>query len=229
MVTIRSVNEIILSLIDFYKLAQPDLDTKPGSVARDLMIDGPASQLALLYDVISGVSTQQSMRLVIGSDLDKLAKNFGVIRKQSTPATGVALLTFASITAPIPINKGSLVISNNGFSFSVVAGISVTPATANFYRSVASKFRDQLDAAGISDQYAVEVTVVATTPGSAGNIGGLSLTRTNLAGVSNVTNINPFTGGTDQEGGFGSASHGRGLPCHPVIRHAAHGGFGHRA
>jgi hypothetical protein len=64
MVTIRSVNEIILNLIDFYKLAQPDLDTKPGTVARDLFIDGPSSQLALLYDAISSVSVQQSMRLV---------------------------------------------------------------------------------------------------------------------------------------------------------------------
>lgn len=199
MVTIRSVNEIILSLIDYHKLSQPDLDTKPGTVARDLMIDGPASQLALLYDQMSSVSTQQSMRLVIGSDLDKLAKNFGVIRKQSTPATGVAILTFASINAPIPINKGNLVIASNGFSYSIASGISVTPGTANFYRSVASKYRDQLDAAGISDQYAVEVTVVSTTPGSAGNIGSLSLSRTDVTGVSNVTNINPFTGGTDQE------------------------------
>ncbi len=199
MVTIRSVNEIILSLIDYYKLAQPDLDTKPGTVARDLFVDGPSSQLALLYDQLSSVSSQQSMRLVIGSDLDRLAKNFGVIRKQSTPATGVALLTFSSISAPIPISVGSLVIASNGFSYSITAGISVTPSTANFYRSVANKFRDQLDAAGISDQYAIEVTVIATTAGSSGNIGTLSLSRTNVSGVSNVTNINPFSGGTDQE------------------------------
>lgn len=199
MVTIRSVNEIILSLIDYYKLAQPDLDTKPGTVARDLFIDGPSSQLALLYDVVSSVSSQQSMRLVIGSDLDKLSKNFGVVRKQATPSTGVALLTFSSLTAPIPINTGTVIVANNGFSFTVSSGVSVTPGSANFYRSVASKFQDQLEAAGISDLYAVEVTVAATTPGSAGNIGALSLNRCDSPGVSNVTNINPFNGGTDQE------------------------------
>lgn len=199
MVTIRSVNEIILSLIDFYRLAQPDLDTKPGTVARDLFIDGPSSQLALLYDTVSSVSNQQSMRLVVGTDLDKLAKNFGVVRKQSTPSTGVALLTFSSINAPIGINRGDTVIANNGFSYSVTSGISVTPAAANFYRSVASKFSDQLALVGITDQFAVEITVVATTAGTAGNIGSFSLDRTNIPGVSNVTNINPFTGGTDQE------------------------------
>lgn len=199
MVTIRSVNEIILSLIDFFKLAQPDLDTKPGTVARDLFVDGPASQLSLLYDELSGVSDKQSLRLVVGSDLDKLAKNFGVVRKQSTPATGVALLTFASINSNININKGDIVISGNGFSYKVTVGTAVVPAASNFYRSVATKFRDQLDFVGISDQFAVEVTVVASSPGTSGNIGKYGLSKTSIGGVSNVTNINAFAGGTDQE------------------------------
>jgi len=199
MVSIRSVNEIILSLIDFYRVAQPDLDVKPGTVARDLFVDGPSSQLALLYDELSSVSNQQSMRLVIGSDLDKLAKNFGIIRKQATPSTGIALLTFSSINANININKGDNIVANNGFSFTVSNGIAVSATSSNYYRSIASKFRDQLDFAGISDEFAVEVTVIASTAGSAGNIGSYSLNRTSIAGVSNVTNINSFRGGNDQE------------------------------
>lgn len=199
MVTIRSSNEIILSLIDFFKLAQPDLDTKPGTVARDLFIDGPASALSILYNELGSVSSQQSLRLVVGSDLDKLGKNFGLGRKQSTPSTGVALLTFSSINSPININAGDRVIASNGFAFSVTGGVSVTPASSNFFRSIASKFRDQLDLAGISDEFAVEVTVVATTPGTAGNIGTFSLVRTPISGVTNVTNVASFGGGTDQE------------------------------
>ena len=199
MVTIRSVNEIILSLIDFFQLAQPNLDTKPGTVARDLFIDGPSSALSLLYDQISSVSQLQSLRLVVGTDLDNLAKNFGLTRKQATPSTGVALYTFSSIVSPININTGDIVTASNGFTFSVSNGISVSPSSINFYRSVAAKFSAQLAQAGITDQYAVEVTVVATTPGSAGNISSYSLDASSTAGVSNVTNINPFSGGTDQE------------------------------
>ncbi len=199
MVTIRSVNEIILSLIDFFRLAEPDLDVKPGQVARDLFVDAPASQLALLYDELSAVSNQQSLRLVVGSDLDKLAKNFGLTRKQATPSTGVPLLTFSSIPAPININRGDIVVATNGFSFSISSGISVIPSASNFYRSIASKFRDQLDTVGISDQFAVEVTAVATTAGTSGNVGKFSINRTTIPGVSNVTNINPFIGGNDQE------------------------------
>src|SRR5579859_2507018 len=178
MVVVRSLNEIILNLIDFFRLAQPDMDTKPGTVSRDLMIEGPASQLALLYDQLSSVSQSQSLRLSVGTDLDNWAKNFGIIRKQSIPSTGVALLTFSSISAPINIDRGSVIVANNGFSFSVTNGISVTPGSANFYRSVATKFSDQLAFVGITDSYAVEVTVVATTAGTSGNIGSYSLSRT---------------------------------------------------
>ncbi len=199
MVVIRSVNEIILSLIDFFRIAQPDLDTKPGTVARDLTIDAPSNQLALLYDEISKVSTQQSFRLVIGSDLDKLAKNFGVSRKSATPASGIALLTFSSIPATININKGDLISANNGYSFAVVNGVSINPALINFYRSTATKFRNDLDFVGISDEFAVEVTIQSTTPGIAGNITKYGLSRTTIPSVSNVTNINSFNGGNNQE------------------------------
>lgn len=199
MVVIRSVNEIILSLIDFFQIAQPDLDTKPGTVARDLFVDGVANPLSLLYDQVSAVSQQQSLRLVVGTSLDNLAKNFGIIRKQATPSTGVALLTFATLNANISVSAGDVVIASNGFAYSVANGITISTSNANFYRSVAAKFSSQLAFAGISDQFAVEVTVVATTAGSSGNIGSFSINSTTIPGISHVTNINPFTGGSDQE------------------------------
>ena len=199
MVTIRSVNEIIQNLIDFFKMAQPDLDTKPGTVARDLFIEGPSSQLSLLYDELQGVSNKQSLRLVIGTDLDKLGKNYGLIRKQSTPATGVALLTFSSLNATINVNAGSPVYTAGGLGFVVTSGISIVPSNINFYRSVATKFAAQLAFVGITDQFAVEVTVTASSPGSSGNIGQYTLNKVNIPGISNVTNVTAFTGGTDQE------------------------------
>ncbi len=199
MVTIRSVNEIILSLIDFYRIAQPDLDITPGSVARDLFVEAPATQLSLLYDELSGISNKQSFRLVIGNELNQLAKNFGIVRKRSTSSSGIALLTFSSLNAPVNINSGDVIIASNGFSFSVSNGLSVTPLASNYYRSVATKYRTQLDLLGISDEYAVEVTVAASSAGSIGNIGSYYLNRTSIPGVSNVTNISAFNGGADQE------------------------------
>ena len=199
MVTIRSVNEIISNLLDFFRLAQPTLDTKPGTVARDLFIEGPSSSLSLLYDELQGVSNKQSLRLSIGSDLDKLAKNYGLTRKQSTSSTGVALLTFSSLNATIAINKGAPVYTSGGLGFTVVNGTSIVPSNINSYRSTATKFSTQLAYVGITDQYAVEVTVVASAPGSSGNIGQYTLSKVSIPGISNVTNTIAFAGGTDQE------------------------------
>ena len=199
MANIRSINEIILSLIDFFRIAQPDLDTKPGTVARDLFIESPAVQLSELYAELSSISNKQSLRMTVGSELDNLAKNFSITRRGSTFAGGVALLTFSSIPAPLSIPSGSLIFSSNGFTYSTVSGISINTSSINTYRSVATKYRDQLDTLGISDEYAVEITVLASTSGSAGNIGKYSLNKTNIAGVSNVTNISAFTGGVDSE------------------------------
>lgn len=199
MVTIRSVNEIIANLIDFFRMAQPNLDTKPGTVARDLFIEGPSAQLSLLYDELQGVSNKQSLRLSIGTDLDKLGKNFGLIRKQSTPSTGVALLTFSSLNATININSGAPIYTSGGLGFTVINGVSIVPSNINFYRSVATKFAAQLSFAGITDQYAIEVSVIASAPGSSGNIGQYTLSKVNIPGISNVTNVTSFAGGTDQE------------------------------
>ena len=108
-------------------------------------------------------------------------------------------LLFSSINSSLNINPGDIITSNTGFSFKVSSGTTVSISAINFYRSVASKFREQLDYVGISDEYAVEVTVMATSPGTSGNISRYDLARTTITGVSNVTNIRDFRGGTDQE------------------------------
>jgi hypothetical protein len=199
MVNIRGLNTIIAGLLDFFQLAQPTLDTKPGTVARDLFIEGPASQLSLLYDELQGVSSKQSLRLSVGSDLDKLAKNFGLVRKQSTSSSGVALLTFSSLNSTININAGSPIYTSGGLGFTVLTGTSLVVSNINAYRSTATQFAAQLAFVGITDQYAIETTVSASAPGSSGNIGQYSLSNVSIGGINNVTNIVAFSGGTDQE------------------------------
>lgn len=196
MARIRSQNELILALLDFFRTAQPNLDTKPGSVSRDLLVDGPSAQLSRLYNELQRISTLQSLRLALGNDLDKLGSNYGATRKQGTKASGPALLTFASIVSDIPINKGSIITARNGATFIVQTGVVVSQAFANTYRATASQFRSDLDLANITDQYAIEVMVTAAAPGIQGNISKYNLISTNISGVSNVTNAFPFGGGT---------------------------------
>lgn len=199
MVRVRSVDELILNAIDFYRNVRPQLDTKPGTVARDLLIDGPNTQLARVYDELARIRTAQSLRLSLGSDLDKIANNFGAVRKQGSAASGTALYTFNAIEADIAINAGDTVVASNGAAFRVSTSIVVSPVNINQYRATASKYRADLDFASITDEYAVEVLVEATGPGLLGNISKYSLITSTTPGVSNVTNAVPFSGGSVAE------------------------------
>ncbi len=196
---IKSLNEIVLELIEFYRASLPDLDTKEGTVARDLFIDGPSSQIALLHDEVAAISNLQSLRLVAGSDLEKLGQNLGASKKVATPATGIALLTFSSIPANFPVNAGDTITAQNGSIFSVINGFSVDAARSNYYRSVATKFQNDLSFLNITDQFAVEVSVRANVAGAQGNVSKYSLVRTSITGATNVTNVFSFIGGADQE------------------------------
>ena len=199
MVTILQQSDIAQALVNFFKVSQPNLDTSPGSVARDLMIDAPSSQLAILYNNLSQISNLQSLRIVSGSDLDRLAQNFGAVRKTPTPSSGTVLFTFSAIPATVSINTGATVTASTGATFAVINGISVLPAQLNTYRATAIKYQNNLNFLNITDQYAVEVSVQATNAGSAGDISAYTINSTTVAGVSHVTNVFPFTGGADTE------------------------------
>lgn len=199
MVNIRNTNDIILNLIDFYRLVKPELDTKPGTVTRDIFISPLATQLSLLFDEINNISSKQSLRLVIGSDLDKLGKNFGISRESARYSSGIAIITFSSIEGNFAINKGDLVYSQNGVSFQVNTGTSINSSNSNFYKGIATKYKTDLENLGITDTYAIEISVAASTPGISGNIAKYSLTRTNILNANNVLNVNAFNGGAEQE------------------------------
>jgi hypothetical protein len=199
MAVIRSVDTIIAQFLDYYRNALPDADTKPGEVIRDLFIDAPAIQIANLYQELSDVSNKQSYRSVQGTDLDKLGKNFGIIRNQAAYATGTAILTFNDLSGPFNISAGGMVYANNGVGFTVLNSVVVSPSSASLYKANAVKYRNDLSYVGISDTYAIEVLVKATTPGLSGNIVKYSLNRSTIANISNATNVLPFKGGTNVE------------------------------
>ena len=199
MVRIKSSSEVILSLIDFFRIAQPLLDTKSGSVSRDIIIDGPATQFSRLYEELGAIANKQSFRNSIGLDLDLLAQNFGAVRQRGAKSTGPTLLTFTSLEADIPINAGDIITAKNGATFTVINSFNVSPVFANTFRAVASRFRTDVDFVGITDEFAVEVLAEASSSGASGNISKYSINRTTIPNISNVTNVFPFGGGRDTE------------------------------
>lgn len=199
MAIFRSFNDLVISFIEYLRLVQPELDTKPGTVARDLFVDSPAQQLAELYSQLQNISSLQSLFSTSGRDLGRLASNFGVSRKTGTSATGVAIFTTNNLDIDILIPTASVVVANNGVNFQTTSGVLLSAANANVYRATATRLRTELDLASITDEFAVEVPVEALTTGTSGNIGLYSISTHNVSGISSVTNLQTFSGGTNAE------------------------------
>lgn len=196
---IRSTNELILSALDFYRVAQPLLDTKPGTVSRDLLIDGPAAQMSRVYDELNQVSNLQSLRIAIGADLDKIAQNFGAVRQRGAKSTGPALFTFNVLDTDISVNKGDIVTAKNGATFVVLNSVVISTIFSSTYKATAAKFRSDLDFVGITDQFAIEILVEASAPGIQGNISKYAVNKVTTSGINNITNASPFGGGKATE------------------------------
>jgi len=199
MAIFRSFNDIVVLLIESLQLSQPELDTKPGTVARDVFVDAQAQQLANQYSELRNISNLQSFFSTSGTDLNKLASNFGVSRVLGSSSTGVAVLTTNNLDIDIFIAQNEIVTARNGITYRVVNNAVMRSDSANVHRATATRLRSDLDLAGITDEFATEINVEAQTSGVSGNIGRFSLISHNFSGISSVTNLQTFSGGTDAE------------------------------
>lgn len=195
----KTFNDLVLSTIEHLRLVQPELDTKPGTVARDVFVDAPSQQLGNLYSQLRAVASLQSLFSASGSDLSKLGSNYGATRQSGNKATGTAVLTTNNIDVDILIPAGSVVTSRNGVNYETLDDTVLRSDSANVYRATATRLRTDLDLAAITDEFALELLVQSLTTGLSGNIGRFSLTAHNIDGITNITNVSTFSGGTNAE------------------------------
>lgn len=199
MATFKSFANVVLDMLQNLRLTQPSLDTKPGSVARDLFIENQAFEISTVYDVLRELESLQSIANLSGTELVNYGANFGVEKKTGTKAVGTAVFTFRSIDTDIPINAGSIVRTRRGTAFITVSTVVARTSQINALRATATRLRQELNTANITDEFAIEVSVEAQGPGTSGNIAEFSLISHSVPSVNSVTNVSPFTGGTDAE------------------------------
>ena len=199
MSTFRSFSEIVATMIQRLQLTQPNLDTKPGSVSRDLFVDVPADQLARLYSAINLVSEKQSLATTSGRDLDRLASNFGTARNTGSAANGIVIFCTNSIVADIPIPTGTSVTARNGAVYKTIGNFVMSSVDKNRLAANASRMRKSLNIAGLNARYAIEIPVQAVRNGTSGNIPSVQIVSTNLGEAVSVTNISSMTGGANNE------------------------------
>lgn len=199
MTTYKSFNDLVLDMLDYLRLTQPSLDVKPNSVARDLFVDAQSLQLATLYDNLREIAEMQSISNITGQDLTNYGSNFSITRNSGTKSAGTVVFTFRSINEDITISSGSVVRTRTGIPFVTVSTVTALASQKNALKATATRLRQYLDIANITDIYALEVSVEAQSTGSTGNVSKFSVITHNVSGVTNVTNLVAFTGGTDQE------------------------------
>ena len=199
MARIRTLEEVILSMLDFLRLAQPDANLNPGSVIRDTMVDLPATMISQLYDELRNSAGFQAIISATGTDLDKIARNYGLSRNTGTTSRGIAVLTTNVLDSNISVPVNSLFVSRNGQKFRTISDTLIDAARPNLYRSNAVRLSNDLQIAGILDQFAVEVSVQSVAPGVASRIGQFQLIGHNIPGISSVTNASSFSGGSNIE------------------------------
>lgn len=199
MSTYKSFSEIVSLMIDQLKLVQPNLDTKPGTVSRDLFVDLPADQLERLYKLISVVSNKQAADTAIGSDLDRYASNYNLSRKTGSSATGVVIFTTNNISSDVPIPNGSAVNSKSGLSFQTIGNYFFSSSDKGRHAATASRIKKALQLAGISDKYALEIPIQAVRTGTNGNVSSFQITSHNLDFDMKVINLSSTSGGENGE------------------------------
>lgn len=199
MAIFKSFNDLVISAIEYLRLVQPELDTKPGTVSRDVFVDTPSQQIANLYSQLRSISNLSSIFSISGTDLNKLASNYGVSRISGGSATGTVVFTTNNMDVDVLISSGSIVAARNGVNFATQEDVIMTATNANVYRATATRLRTDLELAGITDEFAVEITVQSLTAGTSGNIGRFSITSHNIDSISNVVNLNSFSGGSNSE------------------------------
>lgn len=195
MVRIRPTSEIIRGFLDFYRVAQPLMSVAPGATVRDVVVDGPSIQLGLLYQELAKVSNSQSIRNSTGTDFQNWAANFRLTKKLGSKATGPVLLLFNNIDADIAIRKGDIVTAKNGSTFIIKNNLVISTVLASSYKSIAAKYRADLDFLGRTEQYAVEVVVEASATGEQGNQSKYGIISTQISGITYATNVIPIGGG----------------------------------
>ena len=96
MIDIKSLNEIILNMINNIRTTSPDIDIKEGTFLRDAIINPVAKEISKLYGTIKEVDMSQSVLTATGEALDKLAANYFIYRKSGSYSYGTVRFYLAN-------------------------------------------------------------------------------------------------------------------------------------
>ena len=162
---IKSLTDVVQSLLAEILRRQPGANLTIGTFNRDLLVDVPAGEIALLYSQVAVAQQAQSISLAVGDHLDRLLANYTLYRRESTKATGSCY--FRTITAPtsniiIPVGtiiRTSQSLTQDAIEYTTTSTVAIIASQANTYYN------------SDDDVYEVQAPIQAVLAGTNSNIG----------------------------------------------------------
>lgn len=199
---IKTSDDLIQQALNYITAWRPDADTAVGTLIKDIVIDVPATILGLVYQDLDQIYKASSINYVdemTDAQIEDIAANYGLTRKQGSFATGV--VTFyknAEPTSKIRIGNvdgtGGIKVStsnaDNGitYGFTTVETKQLTPENASQYYNATN------------NRYEVPITVQANAVGSLYNVAARAIQQFSLINdIDGVINYNACQGGLDVE------------------------------
>lgn len=189
----RDFNEIKTSLDTTIKSKIPTADITI-TPFRDL-IDTFANELALANEDVQAIQDIQNLsnpEQLAETDLDDLAKNFGLTRNEGSKSSGkISFYRKTLPVSPIIIPAGTTVSTKRTIVSIPEEFVTIFDVT---FDTLATFDSDQL-------AYFVEADIIATTATVQANVASNTITElvTSIGGIDFILNSNPTSGGTDIE------------------------------
>lgn len=205
MVFVRPLELIVSELIREIQATLPEANVLPGSAIREAFINPPAAQISLLNEFAESIKVAQTISEASGSDLDRLATNFGLTRDSGRQSIGqvTLVLTDAINSLTINIPDGTTIATDERIGlieFSIIGSHVLRPIDRDFFAAEAERLQTSLQAAGITNAaHTFTVPIESFRTGSTTNVGAFAIVRGNIPGVQSIVNLAPTVGGTDAE------------------------------
>ena len=191
---ILSTKDILVYIEQLVSAKYPDMDMQVGTDLYDLVAYGNAQSGAKIFEEIASVEKLQSIFTTEGEDLDLVARNYNLIRKRPTSASGYTTLFTESFSSDIFIPDNSI-ISTTGSSN--VTGISFR--TIGDYTMLFNSKSTYFNAENGRYELAIPITaLLANTDGNQG-VNKISIVQSTISQIDGCINSTPTTGGRNEE------------------------------
>lgn len=185
----KSFEDIISDMISDLRASVGNVDTRVGTILRDVFLTPVASRFLDAYNGIDVVSANQGVNTVQSQSdaaLENLASNFDISRFSGSYASG--LVRFYRYSQPgdavlIPI--GTVVSTNTA------VGRLTFRTTSTTYLTPSADYDPDLGA------YYVDSLVLCDSPGTIGNVIAGAISYVAVPGIDGVVNQNDMSGGKD--------------------------------